>query len=141
MLLISDYEYISYLVQMMEEIALEKEEEVKDNFSEKNNACDQLLENVNRDNTGTEIEATETEEIPFQTNSTDPDTLNITSDAKTNDSNKVHSSASSETNNSELLQSAIVKLKVLENQNTELICESEDQKKVIDKLIFDSFVK
>ena len=61
MLLISDNEYISYLVQMMEELALEKEEEeAKDDFSETNDVCDQLLESANRDNSGTEIEGCRT---------------------------------------------------------------------------------
>ena len=40
----------------------------------------------------------------------------------------------SETSDSVQLESSIVKLKVLENQNTELICENEDQKKVIEML-------
>jgi len=40
----------------------------------------------------------------------------------------------SETQNQTLLESSIVKLKVVENQNTELICENEDQKKVIEML-------
>ena len=136
---------------MMEEIALDKEEEAakaaKANFSEKNNFCDELLEIVDRDKDSlvhdikTDLEpdpkneGTEIEEIPFQTNSADPEILNDVNVSKANDLNiasEVHKSNSSETTNSELLESSIVRLKVLENQNTELICASEDQKKVIE---------
>jgi len=109
---------------MMEEIALEKEEEeAKANFSEKHNVRDKPLESVNRDNSSAvhnieispdpQKEGSDIEEIPFKTNTADPEILNNISDGKPNDSNitsEVLNSASSDTPNSELLESLIVKL-------------------------------
>eukprot|EP00090_Calanus_glacialis_P038399 TRINITY_DN6701_c0_g1_i4.p1 TRINITY_DN6701_c0_g1~~TRINITY_DN6701_c0_g1_i4.p1 ORF type:complete len:807 (+),score=340.83 TRINITY_DN6701_c0_g1_i4:80-2500(+) len=135
---------------MMEEVALETEEEVKDGLIETDNISDQLSESVmgddsvlvydikndNLENNDGEIES---EEISCDRNKCEDheEVFNNNGDDRpeeTNDMNIAQSSINSEPTNAKLLESSIVKLKVLENQNTELICENEDQKKVIEML-------
>jgi len=136
---------------MMEEVALEtEEEEVKDGVIETENISDQLSESVmgddsvlvydiKNDNLEENDVKIECEDISCnRTNSEDhEEVLNNNGDDRTeetNDVNVAQKSINSETSNANLLESSIVKLKVLENQNTELICENEDQKKVIEML-------
>jgi len=135
---------------MMEEVALESEEEVKDGVIETENIIDQLSESVmgddsvlvydiKNDNLEENDVKIEREDISCnRTKSEDhEEVLNNNGDDRTeetNDVNVAQKSINSETSNANLLESSIVKLKVLENQNTELICENEDQKKVIEML-------
>jgi len=135
---------------MMEEVALESEEEVRDGVIETENIIDQLSESVmgddsvlvydiKNDNLEENDVKIEREDISCnRTKSEDhEEVLNNNGDDRTeetNDVNVAQKSINSETSNANLLESSIVKLKVLENQNTELICENEDQKKVIEML-------
>jgi len=120
---------------MMEEVALENEEEgVEEKIIKFNDNIDDVADSVVNDCDPSQSEVTE-DSLPIRTNSSEEVLTDINSDTRTDDANIVsEDQVNSKTTESVLLESSIVKLKVLENQNTELICENEDQKKVIEML-------
>jgi len=113
---------------MMEEVALENEEERLDDEVKEHINSDKIVSNNDISNLDQDSNINE----GSGTNSED-DSLN--NEVITDNANNVNEGQdNTETSESVLLESSIVKLKVLENQNTELICENEDQKKVIEML-------
>jgi len=122
----------------MEEVALENEEErFQEAVVKPDNGhiavTDKDIDSVHSDESTLEMNLNEPV-LNSRTNGDDESLINST-EAATPDAN-IESDVlvTSETSDSVLLESSIVKLKVLENQNTELICENEDQKKVIEML-------
>jgi len=127
----------------MEEVVLENEGEAvtEDAIVEDNE--DQLSESLMRDDSVIVYEINdndgeqelEIKEPSYQRTSADTlENENKSSDNKIGQLIVSNSIDSSETSDQNLLESSVVKLKVLENQNTELICDNEDQKKVIEML-------
>jgi len=128
---------------MMEEVVLENEGEAvtEDAIVEDNE--DQLSESLMRDDSVIVYEINdndgeqelEIKEPSYQRTSADTlENENKSSDNKIGQLIVSNSIDSSETSDQNLLESSVVKLKVLENQNSELICDNEDQKKVIEML-------
>jgi len=122
----------------MEEVALENEEErLEEAVVEPDNdhtaVKDKDIDNLHSNESTLEMNLNEPV-LNSRTNGDDEEPINST-EVCTDDAD-IESSVlvNSETSDSVLLESSIVKLKVLENQNTELICENEDQKKVIEML-------
>jgi len=122
----------------MEEVALENEEErLEEAVVEPDNdhtaVKEKDIDNLNSNESTLEMNLNEPV-LNSRTNGDDEAPINST-EVSTDDAD-IESAVlvNSETSDSVLLESSIVKLKVLENQNTELICENEDQKKVIEML-------
>jgi len=122
----------------MEEVALENEEErLEEAVVEPDNdhtaVKEKDIDNLNSNERTPEMNLNEPV-LNSRTNGDDEAPINST-EVSTDDAD-IESAVlvNSETSDSVLLESSIVKLKVLENQNTELICENEDQKKVIEML-------
>jgi len=122
----------------MEEVALENEEErLEEEVVDSNNdlkvVTDTDINNLRSDGISIEIKLNEL--VPNSRTHVDDESLINSKEVATDDGNTESDVlGNSETSDSALLESSIVKLKVVENQNTELICENEDQKKVIEML-------
>jgi len=122
----------------MEEVALENEEErleeeVVDSNNDPKVVTDTDINNLGSD--GNSIELKLNELVPNSRTNVNDESLINSKEVATDDGNTESDVlGNSETSDSALLESSIVKLKVVENQNTELICENEDQKKVIEML-------